>query len=82
MPYMRKQAPAQVPFLTQYMKRLKTRGMGQDSSGTDTIVDPTTGDTYDLSGNLLSLGQWQSSAFGSKCHVADNVSGFYDNAIQ
>lgn len=56
MPYMRKQAPAQVPFLTQYMKRLKTRGMGQDSSGTDTIVDPTTGDTYDLSGNLLSLG--------------------------
>ena len=33
-------------------KGMAGRGMGQDS--TDTIVDPTTGITYDLSGNVVS----------------------------
>ena len=83
MPYMRKQAPAQVPFLTQYMKRLKTRGMGQDSSGTDTIVDPTTGDIYDLGGNLIgNTSDYGTRAFSPKCHVHDQLSGVNVESIE
>ena len=67
MPYMRKQAPAQVPFLTQYMKRLKTRGMGQDSSGT--TIDPSTGDIYDVGGNLIG----NTSDYGSPAPLVPSV---------